>query len=58
MDTSARTAHAHFVGFAPYDNPQVAIAVVLENVPDNVTGGKNAAPIARNILSKFFELYG
>lgn len=58
VDTSARTAHAHFVGFAPYDNPQVAIAVVLENVPDKVTGGKNAVPIARTILSKFFELYG
>lgn len=58
VDTAARTAHAHFVGFAPYDNPSVAIAVVLENVPDNVTGGKHAAPIARRVLEKYFQIYG
>ena len=37
---------------------QIVIAVVLENVPDNVTGGKHAAPIARRVLEKYFQIYG
>ena len=40
--------HAWFIGFAPADDPQIAIAVVLEE--DGSTGGKTAAPIARNII--------
>ena len=41
-------SHAWFIGFAPADDPKVAIAVVLEE--DGTTGGKTAAPIARNIM--------
>ncbi len=40
--------HAWFIGFAPADDPQFAIAVVLEE--EGSTGGAVAAPIARNIL--------
>ena len=40
--------HAWFIGFAPADDPKIAIAVVLEE--DGTTGGKTAAPIARNII--------
>lgn len=40
--------HAWFIGFAPADDPKLAIAVVLENIGS--TGGKTAAPIARDIL--------
>lgn len=43
--------HAWFVGFAPADNPQIAVAVILEY--DGGTGGGNAAPIA----SELFNLY-
>ncbi|MGH8908751.1 MAG: peptidoglycan D,D-transpeptidase FtsI family protein [Egibacteraceae bacterium] len=42
-----------FVGFAPADNPQVAVAVVIENgggVGDEATGGRLAAPIARAVM--------
>lgn len=42
-----------FVGFAPADNPQVAVAVVVENgggVGDEATGGRLAAPIARTVM--------
>lgn len=42
--------HAWFVAFAPADNPQIAVAVVLENIGE--TGGSSAAPIARNIILK------
>jgi penicillin-binding protein A len=42
-----------FVGFAPADNPQIAVAVVLENgggVGDEATGGRLAAPIAKAVI--------
>jgi peptidoglycan glycosyltransferase len=45
--------HAWFVGFAPADNPKVAIAVLLENYGS--TGGSSAAPIARKLISKIIE---
>lgn len=57
VDTKAKTAHAHFVGFAPYNDPKIAVAVILENVNDKVTGGGHAAPIARQVMEKYFELY-
>ena len=41
-------SHAWFVGFAPADEPKVAVAVVLEE--EGSTGGKGAAPIARDII--------
>jgi cell division protein FtsI/penicillin-binding protein 2 len=39
------------VAFAPYGNPKIAIAVVLEYV-DPISGGgpKDAAPVARDII--------
>ncbi|HEY4228030.1 MAG TPA: penicillin-binding transpeptidase domain-containing protein, partial [Candidatus Limnocylindrales bacterium] len=43
------TAHSWFIGFAPYDNPQVAIAVIVENGGHAV----RASPIAGALLSKW-----
>ena len=40
--------HAWFIGFAPADDPKIAIAVVLEE--EGSTGGAAAAPLARNII--------
>lgn len=39
--------HAWFIGYAPYDNPQVVVALILENAGG---GGSAAAPVARNIM--------
>lgn len=39
--------HAWFVGFAPAEDPQIVVAVVLENAG---TGGAVAAPVARAVL--------
>ncbi len=39
------------MGFAPKDDPQVAIAVIVEN---GRYGATNAVPIARLMLQKFF----
>jgi penicillin-binding protein 2 len=41
--------HAWYIGFAPYDNPRIAIAVLLENAG---FGGAHAAPIARQIIER------
>lgn len=43
--------HAWFVGFAPAENPQIAVAVLLEY--DGGSGGANAAPIARDVMKKY-----
>ncbi|EJP6472119.1 penicillin-binding protein 2 [Clostridium botulinum] len=41
-------AHSWFVGFAPYDNPQVAVAIIVEN---GGQGGIAAASIASQVMS-------
>lgn len=47
-ENSSNKTHSLFVGYAPYDNPKIAVAVVLEE--EGLTGGKAAAPIARDLL--------
>jgi len=44
--------HALFVCFAPYKNPEIAVAVIVENAGH---GGAVAAPIARKIIDVYFE---
>ncbi len=44
--------HSLFMGFAPKDNPEVAIAVIVET---GRYGATNAVPIARLMLQKFFN---
>jgi penicillin-binding protein 2 len=44
--------HALFVCFAPSDNPQIAIAVVVENVG---FGGTYAAPIAKAMIEAYLK---
>ncbi len=39
--------HALFVGFAPVDNPQIAVAVIVEN---GGGGSSTAAPVARELF--------
>lgn len=45
--------HAWFIGFAPADDPAVAVAVVIENTPGQ--GGTEAAPVAREVLAAAVE---
>ena len=46
-------SHSWFVGFAPAENPQIAVAVVLEN--DGGSGGKTAAPVAKAIMESAID---
>jgi peptidoglycan glycosyltransferase len=45
--------HAWFVGFAPAENPQIAVAVILEY--NGSTGGSAAAPVARGVISSWLN---
>ena len=48
-----RPPHAWFIGFAPADDPRVAVAVVIEDGGDlgsEATGGAVSAPIARDVM--------
>jgi len=45
--------HAWFVFFAPYDDPQIAGAVIVERAGH---GGSVSAPLVRQIVSKYFHI--
>jgi len=47
--------HAWFVAFAPKDETRVAVVVLVEH---GGHGGSVAAPIAKQVMSKFFDLVG
>lgn len=44
--------HALFVAFAPYENPKIAVAIIVENVG---FGGTYAAPIAQKVIKTYLE---
>ena len=39
-----------FIGFAPVDDPQIAIAVTLDDQPIGTSGGADAAPVAASVI--------
>lgn len=45
--------HALFVGFAPAENPEIAVAVIVENAGGGSTA---AAPIARTLFDTWLEI--
>lgn len=45
--------HAWFIGFAPANDPEIAIAVIIENQAKG--GGQIAAPIARKIMNQWIK---
>jgi peptidoglycan glycosyltransferase len=45
--------HSWYIGFAPADEPQVAIAVLVER---GGRGGERAAPLAGSLLKTYFDL--
>lgn len=49
----SKKTHALFIGFAPYEDPEIAVCVVMEYAG---FGGTYAAPAARNVIQKYFEL--
>ncbi|MDR1721172.1 MAG: penicillin-binding protein 2 [Endomicrobium sp.] len=45
--------HAWFVSYAPVDNPEIAVAVIIEN---GGGGGQNAVPVSRKIYEAYFNM--
>ena len=45
------TTHGWFVGFAPYDNPQIAVVVFVQRG----SGGADASPAAAQIIDYYFN---
>jgi len=53
-----KAPHAWFTAFAPADDPQIAIAVVVEHggsMGSEATGGRTAAPIAKAVIEAVVE---
>ena len=54
--------HAWFTGYAPYrarfdpDEPKIAVAVVVANLPEGNGGGRVAAPLAGAIFQEAADL--
>jgi penicillin-binding protein A len=44
---------AWFIAFAPAENPQIAVAVAIEQTPE--FGGTIAAPVARNVIEAYLH---
>ena len=49
---TGKESHAWFTGFAPADNPQIAVTVIVE---EGGSGGREAAPIARAVMDAYFN---
>ncbi len=45
-------AHAWFTVFAPYDNPEIVLTILIE---EGGEGGINAVPVAKDVLSWYFD---
>lgn len=50
--STQKSPHAWFIGFAPYERPEIVITVLVE---EGVEGSTMAAPIARDILNWYFS---
>ena len=46
--------HGIFVGYAPYDNPKVAVAAVVEH---GCHGSSAAAPVVRDVITTYMKKY-
>jgi penicillin-binding protein 2 len=47
--------HAWFVGYAPANDPKIAVAVVVEH---GGHGGAAAAPVAKKVIEEFMKHAG
>jgi peptidoglycan glycosyltransferase len=59
--TYVNAPHAWFTGFAPANNPRIAVAVIIENggVDGNeTTGGLAAAPVAQAVMTAYLKSIG
>ena len=48
---TGKETHAWFTGYAPAENPQLVVTVIVE---ESGSGGQVAAPVARSIFDRYF----
>ena len=51
---SKGSANGVFASYAPYKDPQISVAIVIENAGS----GSALAPVAKKIYEEYFDLYG
>ena len=54
FDSLKLDSHAWFTGFAPVDDPQVSVTIIIESIG---TGGDYAVPIAKRLFDCYFDEY-
>lgn len=52
FNSNKADSHAWFTGFAPADNPEIAVTVIIEGIG---SGGDYAVPIAKRIFDAYFN---
>lgn len=52
LDSAAESSHGLFVCYAPAEDPQIAVAVVIEHG----VWGAYTAPVARDVLMSYFRM--
>ena len=52
FDSLKLDSHAWFTGFAPVDDPQISVTIIIESIG---TGGDYAVPIAKRIFDCYFD---
>jgi len=54
FDSLKQDSHAWFTGFAPADDPQISVTIIVESIG---TGGDYAVPMAKRIFDVYFDEY-
>lgn len=54
-ETGRGTTHSWFACYAPAEQPRIVVAVLID---EGGEGSAAAAPVVRNILERYFSLYG
>lgn len=52
FNSNTDDSHAWFTGFAPADNPEIAVTIIIEGAG---SGGDYAVPMARRVFDAYFE---
>lgn len=47
-----------FIGYAPVDNPKIAVIVIIDEPNEEVGGGKAAAPVFKEIVTQSLQYMG
>ena len=50
-DSSKTFSHSWFTGFAPAENPEIAVTIIMEEAG---TGSSYAVPVAKRIFDAYF----